>query len=212
MTDSHLSTWHLCHEKKRSARRLRDARRTSCGCHHVGASFRPWRSSSTPWHPKNPWKNDGKTKNCISGIPGCYAQIGDLWVALFLFKDSWAFQRTQIMQSCNQATKNSLFAAAPPHFRAAFGAPLAPVTLGPCHEDQSLGPCNYPTGIGSWQILNFLSKNPQLIFIYTQQLNLTNFPPYTSRLDTQHQSFRLEWFLLTTHLTRSFELFQQGKK
>ena len=51
MTDSHLSTWHLCHEKKRSARRLRDARRTSCGCHHVGASFRPWRSTS--WHPKN---------------------------------------------------------------------------------------------------------------------------------------------------------------
>ena len=73
-----------------------------------------------------------------------------------------------IMQSSHQKnTKNSLFAAAPPHFRAAFGAPLAPVTLGPCHEDQSLGPCNYPTGIGSWQILNFLSKNPQLIFIYT---------------------------------------------
>ena len=72
------------------------------------------------------------------------------------------------MQSSHQKnTKNSLFAAAPPHFRAAFGAPLAPVTLGPCHEDQSLGPCNYPTGIGSWQILNFLSKNPQLIFIYT---------------------------------------------
>ena len=51
--------------KKRSARRLRDARRTSCGCHHGGASFWPWRS--TPWHPKNPWKNYGKTKTASLG-------------------------------------------------------------------------------------------------------------------------------------------------
>ena len=57
--------------------------------------------------PKTHGKTMEKTKNCISGIPGCYAQIGDLWVALFLFKDSWAFQRTQIMQSCNQATKKT---------------------------------------------------------------------------------------------------------
>ena len=57
---------------------------------------------ATPWHPKNPWKNDGKTMECISGIPGFMRKSEIFGLPFFFSRTPELFSASQ---SCNHATK-----------------------------------------------------------------------------------------------------------
>ena len=123
----------------------------------VETSCRPWHSTPGTPHLEKRWE-----KPHLWG-PWLYAQIGDLWVALFLFKDSWG------IQSYPKALKFTLCWCSSTFPRGLWSTFSARDTWAMSRRP-ILRSSNYPTGIGPWQILTNLPKQKTSIDVYGDPL------------------------------------------